>query len=50
MPTLDPTPDTNASPPEGFDARQFPVIAAHFFGLVVYPRSNDVVATDKVAA
>ena len=25
--------DTNPSPPPGFDPQQFPVLAAHFFGV-----------------
>lgn len=42
--------DVIATAPAGFDARKFPIIGRHFFGLIVYPRSNDVVATDKAAA
>ena len=38
-----------ATPP-GFDPARFPVLAAHFFGVVVYPRSNDVAVTHKEAA
>ena len=33
-------PDTNASPPPGFDPQQFPILAAHYFG--VDPIANGV--------
>ena len=31
--TSDTDTDTNATAPEGFDPRQFPVIGQHFFGI-----------------
>lgn len=46
----DASPEPSVAPPPDFDARRYPIIGQHFYGLVVYPRSNDVVATDKAAA
>lgn len=46
---------TNPSPdlPSGFDPRRFPIIAAHFFGLIALPPhggSGDLEAVDFVEA
>ena len=56
MPFNDEINELSSSIPPGLDPRQFPIIAAHFFGLVALPSldatgsDNNAVNIDEVAS